>query len=95
MNDDMISRKAVLDRFQALCDTCGEGEKYNGVMCRCCYLDDGITIVEDIPAAGLPGNEPYKKGNRWHCGNCSTAVGRFWQYCQKCGEKINWSDNEH
>ena len=53
---DLIDRQAVLDKFKALCDACGEGEKYNGVMCRCCSLDDGITIVEDIPSA-----EPERK----------------------------------
>ena len=36
----------------------------------------------------------YKVGNRWHCGKCSTAVGRFWQYCQKCGTLINWENKE-
>ena len=34
--------------------------------------------------------KPFKIGNRWHCGECSTAVGRFWAFCQKCGSKINW-----
>ena len=53
---DLISRQAVLDKFKSLCDVCGDGEKYNGVMCRCCSLDDGICIVEDIPSA-----EPERK----------------------------------
>ena len=48
---DLISRQAVLDKFKSLCDVCGDGEKYNGVMCRCCSLDDGICIVEDMPSA--------------------------------------------
>ena len=34
--------------------------------------------------------KPFKTGNRWRCGECSTAVGRFWVFCQKCGLKINW-----
>lgn len=33
---------------------------------------------------------PYKIGYRWHCGNCSTAVGGFWNFCQKCGTRIFW-----
>ena len=36
---------------------------------------------------------PFKideNSNRWHCGHCSTALGRFWKYCQKCGRKIDW-----
>lgn len=44
-----------------------------------------------------PGEEaakPYKvskNSKRWHCGRCSTAVGRFWKFCQKCGTRIDWS----
>ena len=34
--------------------------------------------------------KPFKHENRWHCGECSTALGRFWVFCQKCGSKINW-----
>ena len=42
-------------------------------------------------------NKPVKPwrtdedSKRWHCGACSTAVGRFWVYCQKCGTPIDWS----
>lgn len=25
------------------------------------------------------GVKPYKSGNRWHCGECSTVIGRFWK----------------
>ena len=57
---DLISRQYVLDKFKALCDACGKGDKYNGVMCRCCYLDDGICIVEDAPSA-----EPERKTGEW------------------------------
>lgn len=38
------------------------------------------------------GVKPYKDGNRWHCGECSTAIGRFWKYCQYCGQKIGWDE---
>lgn len=24
------------------------------------------------------GVKPYKVGNRWHCGECSVAIGRMW-----------------
>lgn len=34
--------------------------------------------------------KPYKIDTRWHCGACSTAVGRHWVYCQKCGLEIDW-----
>ena len=61
---DIISRQAVLDKFKSLCDGCGDGEKYKGVMCRCCRLDDGICIVEDMPSA-----EPEQEDFEW-CTDC-------------------------
>lgn len=54
---DLISRNEVLDEFNAMCEVCGKREKYNGVMCRCCALDDAIAFVEDIPST-----EPERKG---------------------------------
>ena len=38
--------------------------------------------------------KPYKVKKRWYCGACSTSIGRFWTYCQKCGTEIDWSGNE-
>lgn len=36
------------------------------------------------------GVKPYFDGNRWHCGECSIAIGRYWKFCQYCGQKIGW-----
>lgn len=36
--------------------------------------------------------KPYKDGNRWHCGQCSIAIGRYWRFCQFCGQKIGWEE---
>lgn len=36
--------------------------------------------------------KPYKDGARWRCGECSTAVSRFWKFCQHCGMKIRWDE---
>ncbi len=95
---DLISRQAVLDKFKALCDACGEGEKYNGVMCRCCALDDGICIVEDAPDA-----EPERKKGEWvydgirgrfpackcsicgHYENADWAILQGANFCSNCG----------
>lgn len=78
---DLINRQAVLDKFKALCDACGEGEKYNGVMCRCCALDDGICIVEDAPDA-----EPER--NIIRCADCKwwdrLEDGHPYGYCRAC-----------
>ena len=46
-------------------------------------------ILDDNPATVSA--KPYKVKKRWHCGACSTAIGRFWTYCQKCGTEIDWS----
>ena len=53
---DLIDRKTLLDKFNAMCEVCGKREKYNGVMCRACALDDAIALVEDISSA-----EPERK----------------------------------
>ena len=45
---DLISKQAILNSFKRLCDLCGKMEKYNGVMCRACSLDDAIDIVDDM-----------------------------------------------
>lgn len=36
--------------------------------------------------------KPYKDGKRWHCGQCSIAIGRYWRFCQFCGQKIGWGE---
>lgn len=73
---DLIDRKAVLDKFNAMCEVCGEGEKYNGVMCRACALDDAIAFVEDMPSA-----ETERKTGKWlpHPGDEDLDV------CSVCG----------
>lgn len=38
------------------------------------------------------GVKPYKSGTRWYCGECSVCIGRFWKYCQYCGQKIGWDE---
>ena len=36
--------------------------------------------------------KPYKDDKRWHCGQCSIAIGRYWRFCQFCGQKIGWEE---
>ena len=65
--NDLISRKSVEEVIQRLCDLCGEYERYNGVMCGACNLDNFIRVLDDIPSA-----EPErtaKMENKWHW-NC-------------------------
>ena len=50
---DLIRRKDVENTIQRLCDLCGEDERYNGVMCGACNLDNFIRVLDDIPSAEL------------------------------------------
>ena len=47
---DLIDRAKVLNAFKQICESCGKYKQNNGAMCRACYLDDAISIVDDIPA---------------------------------------------
>ena len=53
---DLINREDVENTIQRLCDLCGEYERYNGVMCGACNLDNFIRVLDDIPSA-----EPERK----------------------------------
>lgn len=57
---DLIQRQDVNDLIKQICDACGEGEKYKGVMCRCCRFDDFIGVVDNIPSA-----ETERKKGEW------------------------------
>ena len=95
MMSDLISRQAVLDKFQALCDACGEGEKYDGVMCRCCSLDDGICIVEDMPSAEPEQTAKVIKHKYWLGVSLNVVgeqtIGYEW-LCGNCKKKVIGGD---
>lgn len=96
MTDELISRQYVLDKFKAMCDACGEGEKYNGVMCRCCALDDGICIVEDAPTAKAPERTAkVSKGayDLMRC-ECGMPVSSNFDYCPKCKARLEWDEDK-
>ena len=48
---DLIDRKIILAKFENICEMCGKRDENSGVMCRCCYLDDAISMTEDLPSA--------------------------------------------
>lgn len=48
---DCISRQDAIDALNEICDRCGEGEKYNGVMCGACYMDGAVDCIEALPSA--------------------------------------------
>ena len=39
---------AVSGTLKDFCDQCGEGKKYNGVMCGACNLDSWISVIEEM-----------------------------------------------
>ena len=51
--DDVIKRQSVLDSFKRICDNYCEDKKHGLAMCRSCYLDDAISIVENLSSAQL------------------------------------------
>ena len=57
---DLIRRDDVAKAIKRICDMCGEQEKYNGVMCGACNLDNFISAFDDIPSA-----EPERKTGEW------------------------------
>ena len=76
--DDLISRKEALDKFQIICDMCGESKKNNGVMCGACYLDDAISTLEDLPSAQrwIPVSDRLPE----ECGTVLVTVAPFPEY---------------
>lgn len=81
---DLINRQDVNDLIKQICDVCGEGEKYNGVMCGCCRFDDFIGVVDNIPSA-----ESERKKGTWEV-QPSTGDDRpfIWWKCSVCGHVI-------
>ena len=41
-NDDLISRKAAIDRIEAYCNGC---DNYNGVRCSACQIADALAAA--------------------------------------------------
>ena len=98
---DLISRDYVLSKFKEQCDRCGKYKENNGVMCRCCALDDAIDYVEDAPSVEKTAewiskdDEPISD---WECSNCGfTFYERekpCYALCPNCGSKMKEGDTE-
>lgn len=67
---------------------CAEEVMYTGPLR---YLKEYRELKKDLRTAAVPFRID-RDSKRWHCGACSTALGRFWVYCQKCGRKIDWEN---
>lgn len=82
---DLIDREEVLDRYEKICVLCGNKKKHNAIMCKACYLDDAISIVEDLPSA-----EPERKTGKWFENYVYDYHGiRIWDCrCSLCGHAI-------
>ena len=49
-NDDLISRKAAIDRIKAYCNGC---DNYNGVRCSACQIANALAAVDEVEAASV------------------------------------------
>lgn len=88
--DDLISRQTVLESFRKICNICGKDKKYDGVMCRACYLGDAIDIVEELPSVQpestmgqLNGDGVVNKQEEIiHCKDCKHYE-KGWVHCNR------------
>ena len=88
---DLISRDYVLSKFKEQCDRCGKYKENNGVMCRCCALDDAIDYVEDAPSAEKTAEWILKDGiyGVAYCSKCDYELHTDdTNYCPNCGAKM-------
>lgn len=49
-DDDLISRKAAIDRIEAYCNGC---DSYNGVRCSAYQIADAMAAVDEVEAASV------------------------------------------
>ena len=104
MSEQLISRKAVnniLRKVESIhpYKVLGDRDSYSSYNEG---WEDAVALIDakigglrnaDAKDMNVP-SKPYKIDTRWHCGNCSTPLGRFWVYCQKCGCEIDWEGGD-
>ena len=82
-----IDGEEVTKFFKTLCRLCGKEEKYNGVMCRTCALEDAIDYVDDLPTLNV---KPVVKGEwdktyKFHRGTLVYSSAK----CSQCGKLMS------
>ena len=97
---ELISRKAVKEVLRKVemihpYRVWGDRDSYSpyneGWEDAVCLIEEKIAKLQNaVEKDQYVPVKPYKIDTRWHCGACSTAVGRLWVYCQKCGLEIDW-----
>lgn len=90
MMDDLISRRAVIDRLASVAKVMAKSDARKSMMGRC------IFFVEKLPPV-----IPAEKIGRWAilkdeygdiveatCSNCKENGNHEWAYCPHCGAKM-------
>ena len=99
----IVSKFEIVEQYNVHCDKCYIStsdcdteeeaiEKWNRAM-----SGNRVRLHKVVFAEGevnAPMSAPYVTGNRYRCGNCSTPLGRFWVFCQKCGIMIDWNNKK-
>lgn len=72
--DDLISRQAVIDVLDGICNReCEYSKKQRAYMCGSCHLGSAFDAIEELPSA-------ERKTGRWVDGRVA-----FFLTCSKCG----------
>lgn len=82
------------------CTGCND---YHGLRCRACDTDDALDMIDDAPTVDAEPvrhgrwTEPYRN-DIWDCYECSCCgekYDRTWNYCPRCGAKMDLEDKRH
>ena len=91
---EYIEREALMRRIKEI--HCAECDSYHGARCRACWVDDTLDYIDSEPAADVEPvrparwvQQPLNGTHIWRCSKCETIGSPQWNYCPKCGAKMD------
>lgn len=92
----LIDADELMIHYKGICELCGKYKENNGAMCRCCYLDDAISFLEDMQEIEeLPTAEWIIGSYEVKCSHCEYLVWgsglnayKEWKFCPNCGKQM-------
>lgn len=100
---DVISRRAVIDALDALCDReCEYSKKQRSFMCGACRLGSAFDVIDELPSI-----QPQRMRGKWipqgwndtYC-KCSCCDAMYvtaeipYNYCPNCGADMRGTAND-